>query len=337
MHSEIVGIFPSFALVGGVQASGREAWRGIANDRGSEKVFLFRYEPASGKLRAVLSAVRNHRQSDLVLIWHLNLLRLLPCLTVARRSVVFLHGIEAWRKVDRFTASVLRRTDLILSNSNYTWERFTAANPSFQRALHATVHLGAGEPVGNTLQGPSPTPIALMLGRMLRSEDYKGHRQLIEAWPNVVRRMPRAQLWIAGDGDLRPELEAMSARFNVAESVRFLGPVSDAEKENLICASRCLALPSRGEGFGLVYLEAMRAGRPCLISDQDAAREVVDAPSAGMAVNPADPHQIANAIIRMLTAGPEWDRWSVAARRRYESQFTATHFHRRLNMALLAA
>ncbi len=325
------------ALLGGVQASGREAWRGIANDHGTENVFLFRYEPASGKVRAVLSAVRNHRKTDLVLIWHLGLLRLVPCLTRARRSVVFLHGIEAWRKVDRVTASVLRRTDLILSNSSYTWERFAAANPSFRNSLHTTVHLGAGEPVRDTLPVPSATPIALMLGRMLRSEDYKGHRQMIEAWRLVIRRMPHAQLWIAGDGDLRPELEVMSAQVKVTSSVRFLGTVSDAEKETLICQSRCLALPSRGEGFGLVYLEAMRAGRPCLIGDQDAAREVVDAPSAGMAVNPADANQIADALIRMLTAGPEWDRWSLAARRRYESQFTAAHFHKRLNTALLAA
>jgi glycosyltransferase involved in cell wall biosynthesis len=93
-------------------------------------------------------------------------------------------------------------------------------------------------------------------------------------------------------------------------------------------------MPSRGEGFGLVYLEAMRLGRPCLVSNCDAGREVVNPPEAGLAVDPADASSLADGVCRLLADGPEWHRLSQAARRRYEREFTAEHFQRRLIAAL---
>ena len=93
---------------------------------------------------------------------------------------------------------------------------------------------------------------------------------------------------------------------------------------------RCLAMPSRGEGFGLVYLEAMRTARPCIVSDADAGREVVNPPEAGLSVDPASPDEIADAVVRMLAPDGEWSTWSRRARERYDAQFTARHFQQRL-------
>jgi phosphatidylinositol alpha-1,6-mannosyltransferase len=147
----------------------------------------------------------------------------------------------------------------------------------------------------------------------------------------VLEKIPGAELWIAGDGDLRPALEQLARSHS---SVRFFGQVSEDRKQDLIAQCRCLAMPSRGEGFGLVYLEAMRMGRPCLVGDRDGGREVVNPPQAGLSVDPDDPSQLAASVARLLTAGPEWDCWSQQARRRYESRFTTSHFRRRLNEAL---
>lgn len=97
---------------------------------------------------------------------------------------------------------------------------------------------------------------------------------------------------------------------------------------------RCLALPSRGEGFGLVYLEAMRMGRPCLVSTLDAGREVVNPPEAGLAADPDDLRELTDAACELLNAGPQWERWSDQARRRYEATFTAEDFQNRLLAAL---
>jgi phosphatidyl-myo-inositol dimannoside synthase len=150
----------------------------------------------------------------------------------------------------------------------------------------------------------------------------------------VLRQIPSAELWIAGDGDLRADLEQFARNAGVEANVRFHGHISETEKERLIERCRCLALPSAGEGFGLVYLEAMRTGRPCLVSTLDAGREVVNPPEAGLAVNPAKPYEIAAAVARMLSPGPEWQQWSERALSRYAAHFTREHFERRLLSAI---
>ena len=339
--ADMLGLFPSLAAdtVGGVQASGRIAWEGVTQDPGRGHARLFttadlRRLGTGAKLRAAAEAMRTRWSARVVLVWHLALLKLLPFFRISDgRVVVFLHGIEAWRRPDWRTRTLLRRVDLFLSNSDYTWERFVAFNPAVAGTTHRTVHLGVGEPVA----GPSPPPekpVALMVGRLLRAEDYKGHRELIAAWPVVQARIPDAELWIAGDGDLRGSLERAARRSAPGGRIRFWGQVTEPEKERLLVGARCLALPSRGEGFGLVYLEAMRVGRPCLVSSVDAGREVVAPPIAGVAADPRSPAALADAVCRLLTPSAEWTRWSDAARRRYEAQFTARHFQQRLLGAL---
>lgn len=351
----VLGLFPALESTGGIQASGKVAWQGIIENSNSRPPHdhLFCYGDggvgdgwrsgapavfAPSKLGAVVTAFKAQWHGRRILIWHLGLLRLLPFFRAKRAEVIlFLHGIEAWRRQDLLSRTLLRGVDLFLSNSDYTWRRFVRENPSLAHAPHRTVHLGIESPVNGGLPAPGPRPAALMLGRLLKSEDYKGHREMIGAWPDVLKRIPEAELWVAGEGDLRGELERLAAGCGVSGNVRFWGQVSEAKKEELLAQCRCLALPSRGEGFGLVYLEAMRMGRPCLISTLDAAREVVNPPEAGLAVDLARPQQLAEAVGRLLTPSPHWDKWSAQARQRYESFFTAEHFQRRLISALRSA
>ena len=348
MPCHILGLFPWFgpSTTGGAQLSARIAWEGIS--RALEECggdgHLFCYggtstvvdsQPntfvANTKAQAVKLALHRRWEVDLALVWHISLLRLLPFFRLRGISVVLmLLGIEAWRKHDVLTRALLHRVDRFLSISDHTWHRFLEVYPNFADAPHCTVYLGLGEPYPSSPPLPTSPPAALMISRLLRSEDYKGHREVIAVWPLVLQRIPNAQLWIAGDGDLRPELERMARERGLEHHVRFWGWVSEEEKQELLLKSRCLALPSRGEGFGLVYLEAMRLGRPCLVSTLDAGREVVNPPEAGLAADPGDPQALADAVCRLLTSGPEWDRWSAQAKARYERHFTATHFQNRL-------
>jgi phosphatidylinositol alpha-1,6-mannosyltransferase len=335
---------------GGIQASGRIAWEAIqAASPPSAMPFLFCYgdsgpadSPRRGsamhvesRQRAILAALTTRDRFRMVVVWHMDLLRLLPFFRLGGARVVLLvHGIEAWRRRPWPERSLLHRVDLFVSISDYTWRRFVMANPDFANAPHRTVLLGIGTPWEGPTPSPGPTPVALMVSRLSRREDYKGHREMLDAWPLVVRRFPTAELWIAGDGDLRQDLERAAAERGLSRSVRFLGFVSEENKHELLCQSRCMAVPSRGEGFGLVYLEAMRIGRPCLTSTLDAGREVVDPPRHGLAVDPDDRDGLADAACRLLTDGPEWQEWSTRARERYERQFSASHYQPRLVSAL---
>jgi phosphatidylinositol alpha-1,6-mannosyltransferase len=271
----------------------------------------------------------------LVVVWHMDLLKLLPFFQVSgARVVLILQGIEAWRRRPWPERALLRRVDQFISISDYTWRRFLEVNPAYASVPHRTIPLGIAAPWQGQTPSPSATPAALMLGRLERRENYKGHREMLDAWPIVRQRLPNAELWIAGDGDLRPDLEAAADERGLGQAVRFLGFISEERKQQLLQEAHCMAIPSRGEGFGLVYLEAMRLGRPCLVSTLDAGREVVDPPRHGLAVDPDNREALAEAACRLLTDGPEWQQWSISARQRYEQHFSARHYQRRLLSAL---
>lgn len=334
--SALLALFPSFAAepFGGVQISGREALRSITERIGTG-ADAFYYEPDEAKSKNLVRAIRNRTRVDTLLVWHSGLLKLVPFIAASnRRLVLFLHGIEAWRKQDPLTSLLMRRTDLFLSNSEHTWNRFAAIHTACAAKPHRTVHLGLGDPLQYPQAPPDSPPSALMIGRMRKDENYKGHREMIEVWPKVLACLPAAELRIVGDGDLRPELERLAQNLGLTRHIRFYGAVPDSKKEELLGQCRSLVLPSAGEGFGLVYLEAMRMGRPCIVSNLDAGSEVVNPPEAGLAVDLHDSAQVASAVVRLLTPGLEWQQMSARAQHRYESNFTARHFGQRLQAAL---
>ena len=94
--------------------------------------------------------------------------------------------------------------------------------------------------------------------------------------PPLLAARPGARLVVAGDGDDRPRLEARAAALGLGGAVLFTGFVSEATLAELYRRAAVFVMPSLGEGFGLVYLEAMRAGKPCVAARGSAAEEVVE-------------------------------------------------------------
>lgn len=347
-RGEILALFPAVSVVGGLEISGRiaiEVIQAFARDLGRPIHHLFygkrsafedpSLEQVCTSPYQALSFVRSLKPVQHVFVWHLSLLRLAMFLRRKPATItVYLHGIEAWKKHSWLTRAFVRRVDLFLSNSDFTWTKFVEFCPEAARTAHRTVALGIDVPFSGIVPAPDAVAV-LMIGRMLRSENYKGHREMIHAWPEVLRRVPEAELWIAGEGDLRPDLESLCTQLGVQHKVRFWGLVSEEEKQRLLMRCRCVALPSKGEGFGIVYLEAMRLGRPCLVSRFDAGQEVVTPPNAGLAADVSDSAELTNAVCELLASDTDtWAKWSENARCRYESKYTAAHFKERLASAL---
>lgn len=267
------------------------------------------------------------------LLFHAGLAKLFWFRQPASPRVIFLHGIEIWKPFSWFHRRALLGTTKFLINSQFTWDRFKQWHPDLGRIPHEVVHLGIQEPT--PYQPPdSQVPAALVISRLSREEDYKGHRELIGCWSRVRAVLPEAELWIAGDGNLRSDLEELARG---VEGIRFWGRVSVAQKEELLRRCRCLAMPSRAEGFGLVYTEAMRLGRPCLVSDEDAGREVVNPPEAGIAVKQNDLEAMAQSLVFLLGDSEERRDMGHRAKARYDGRFTRGHFQERFLRALPGA
>ena len=170
---------------------------------------------------------------------------------------------------------------------------------------------------------------ALIVGRTAGTEGYKGHDELLDAWPEVRRRLPEARLVVAGSGSGLARLRAKAAALNLADAVCFTGQIDPATLGELYRRAAVFAMPSLHEGFGLVFAEAMAAGKPCLALQGTAPAEIVVEGETGRVVAQNDPGALGDALVELL-GNPEWARaMGEAGRWRYERDYTAQAFERR--------
>src|SRR5208283_4417760 len=126
-------------------------------------------------------------------------------------------------------------------------------------------------------------PVVLTVSRISTADSYKGIEHLIEAMPAVKNEIPDARLRIVGRGDGLAGLQGLARGLSLGDSVEFAGYKSDLELNGEFAQCRLFALPSQKEGFGLVYLEAMAHGRPCLGARAGGVPEVITADTGMLA------------------------------------------------------
>jgi len=292
---------------------------------------------AGSRLRFIGWALRASlgRRPDVVVVLHAHLApAVLPLRYRGSKLVVFLHGIEAWRPLRGLRGVALRRADALVANSHHTVRRFRDANPSSARCEVQVCHLGV--PAAELSEAPPVVPpdsFALIVGRMAGEERYKGHDLLLDIWPAVMSNAPNARLVIVGDGDDRQRLETRARERGVTENVTFLGRVSRDVLTTLYRDCAFYVMPSAEEGFGLVFLEAMRAGKAC-IAGAGAAAEIVQDGVTGVIVDPRAPADVLAAVVRLFREPDTRKAMGKAAEVRFHAHFSAAHFQERLLTAL---
>ncbi|HET6284003.1 MAG TPA: glycosyltransferase family 4 protein [Polyangia bacterium] len=283
------------------------------------------------------------RQADWLLFTHLNIARVQNVVPAPVRLpyAVVLNDIEGWSAdipPDRVRA--MKQATLRIGISRYTADRVMRAQPTVGEVVPCPLALlpepDTGAPDQAALAAIGSKSV-LIAGRMNANERYKGHDQLLEAWPAVVARVPEAQLVVTGSGDDVPRLKAKAQSLGIADRVLFLGFVSDATLSAIYPRLGVYAMPSQREGFGLVYLEAMREGVPCIASREDASGDTVVDGETGVLVTGQNPREIAAAIIGFLTDEARRVAFGSAGQRRYHQLFTFDRYAARLFPLLQAA
>lgn len=224
------------------------------------------------------------------------------------RLALVAHGIEVWETPSPVHALALRRCDRVFCVSRYTRDRLAALHPWLAPRLRVVPN--ALDPA--LLSGPAPEPppsgkppVILCVGRLSAADSYKGYDLLLQAFallpPSAFHSHPELvpRLRFVGDGDDRARLEALARELRVTDRVEFSGRLSDPELRRAFADCTCFALPSTGEGFGLVYLEAMAAGRPCVGLESTAVPELIT-PQTGVLAEPGEPASLAAALAECL-------------------------------------
>jgi glycosyltransferase involved in cell wall biosynthesis len=174
-------------------------------------------------------------------------------------------------------------------------------------------------PASNPTSAP---PVVLSVGNLI---PIKGHATLIRAAAALASEFPGLRWEIIGDGPERARLQTLCAQMEVAEKVRFLGRQS--RKQVAAAMQRCtlFALPSRYEGLGCVYLEAMSTGKPAIGCRGQGIAEVIQHGSNGFLVGADNDRELALAIAMLLKDETRRRNISVAARDTILDRFTLAH------------
>jgi glycosyltransferase involved in cell wall biosynthesis len=246
---------------------------------------------------ALAAAAVARRAPRLVVCGHLHYVELAAAL--ARGSgaplILLTYGVEAWSIRSPARRAAVRAADRVIAIS-----AFTAAQLLRETAIAAerlvvvanAVDTRRFSPAVRPLELPgAPRPRLLSVARLDARERYKGIDVVIEA----LARAPFAGSYVvAGEGTDRPRLEALARARNVG--CRFLGQVPDPTLPSLYRACDLFVLPSRNEGFGYVFLEAMASGLPVVAGSVDGSVDALLGGAWGRLVNPLDPAAVREAI-----------------------------------------
>jgi asparagine synthase (glutamine-hydrolysing) len=288
-------------------------------------------EATRGKLGFVKSTIREafRGRVDVVVSGHINLASIAALISAAKRapSLLIVHGIDAWTPRAGLSARLsLSRFSLIAGVSNVTLQRFSAwskVNASQLRLLPNCVDRGrfGPGPKSSALAkrlGLADRTVIMTLGRLSSEERYKGFDEIIEALPGLARAVPDITYLICGDGPDRVRLEGKAAAMRVQDRVVFAGFVPEEQKADYYRLADAYVMPSRGEGFGIVFLEALACGVPAMGSLVDGSAEALLGGVLGTLVDPSEPDAVAAGVLTTLRRGVgtvplELESYSVAA------------------------
>jgi len=239
------------------------------------------------------------------------------------------HGIEVWRPYYSREKQALLHAERILCVSDFSSRQIMHHLPEIDPARLVVVP-NTLDPDFALPKAPHPRPInndlrILSVGRLTTVDVEKGFESMIRAMPLIQQHLPKATLRIVGGGDDLDRLRKLAREIDPSGAITFLGHIDDSALRAEYASCDIFALPSRKEGFGLVYLEAMSFGKPCIAARAGGAPEVVTE-EVGALVDYDDRKDIAEACLRLAQQMPTPEKL-----RAHLDQFNFARFKLRLS------
>jgi phosphatidylinositol alpha-1,6-mannosyltransferase len=233
----------------------------------------------------------------------------------------------ALRRAAAVVCNATRTSRVVAEHYGIPESRLRVIHPAIDAAHEETEPMSAAIALRHRLVGPSAR-VLLMVGRL--SEVHKGFDTAIAAMQAIRREVPDARLVIAGPGD-QSALRAAAAA--VQDAVVITGLLERSDLLRLFRSCEVFLMPGRAvgltaEGFGIVYLEAARFGKPVVAGRAGGAPEAVVDGETGLVVNGESPAEVAGAVIRLLTDRPYAERLGECGRARVHREFDGRLQHR---------
>ena len=268
------------------------------------------------RLKFIYDMVRRGSAFDRIILSHINLLPIgwfIKKMFPKTRIILMAHGIEIWYPFKKRKRRMLHRCDIILAVSSYTRNRVievhgfpkenciilnNCLDPFLRRSFHSKKDKNLLEKYNlkeNDL-------ILLTLTRLSSKERYKGYDKVIEALSYLKEKYPEIKYLIAGryDRDEKAYVDRLIKKLELKSVVVTPGFIPDDELEAHFAMSDLYVMPSRKEGFGIVFIEAMYYGLPVIAGNVDGSSDALLFGELGKLVNPMDLGEIAESIINII-------------------------------------
>lgn len=298
------------------------------------------------RFQFMLAAMKAARSSDIVLLSHVNLLLVVPLiwLLAPRKKIMLIaHGIEVWRSLPNWKRFLLRRLAQILCVSQFTQDQLTqqhgvSANNltvvwnGLDPFLLAPASAEEGRAFRATLGIPDSALVMMTLTRISSTEGYKGYDRLIELMPRLIERYPSLYYVLVGkhDPSEKARLDQLLAQHGCTERVKFTGFLPDEQVPACFAASDVYVMPSKKEGFGLVFIEALFYGKAVVAGGKDGSVDALLQGKLGHLVDPDHPESILAGVCSALNHSPNL----LAQRTLVEQHYGFVAYQHRLLRAL---
>ena len=218
---------------------------------------------------------------------------------VDKHPQTYIHGVERW---------ITNRSERVIACSHYMREQIAdifgveeervTRDPQRDRPRRPAAAGRRASCGGCASEFAAPDEkLVLLIGRLVYE---KGFQLALEAMPRVIEEAPGTRFLVAGSGTHEAELHSQAEELGLMEHGTFLGWIGDDVLHSLYRIADLTVVPSIYEPFGLVALEAMASGCPCIVADTGGLREVVPHEEAGLRFRAHDPEALAEVAVRVL-------------------------------------
>lgn len=279
---------------------------------------------------------------DLALLGHVNyapLGWLLKKLRPRSRYGVMLYGVDGWRRLAWLKRRALQQADFLISISDYTKQRAVDANDLIADCVYLlpnALESTDGERSPTTFQMATEGTRLLSVCRLEETERYKGVDTVINVLPDLAREVPDIQYVVVGGGTDLERHKQLAQKLGVAERVHFLGFLSNADLLARYRDCDVFVMPSAGEGFGFVFLEAMQYAKPIVAARSGGAPEVVEDQVTGLLVEYGNEEKLAQALLELCLDPEKRALLGLAGHQRLQERFTFAHFKQKLTEIIAA-
>jgi glycosyltransferase involved in cell wall biosynthesis len=251
------------------------------------------------------------KRPDLILCCHVNFT---PVASFVKSITgipywTFIYGVDVWNIKNPLIKKALANSDRVVSIGTYTNSRLLArenVDPQKIDLLPCTFQynrFNIAKKLKYLLEKynlNTDQPVILTIARLAGEERYKGYDQVIRSLPEIIQSIPNVHYLIGGKGGDRPRIEKLIKDLNLQDHVTLAGFIPDEELCDYYNLCDVFAMPSKGEGFGIVYLEALACGKPTVGGNQDGAIDALCNGELGVLVDPDDLTEISTVITKIL-------------------------------------